>query len=182
MLTRRYVALSTTLVFVAPLIAAAPPQDFGAPTHAEERAAIEAQARRMDRAFETKHMQVWNEVLTADFKGVTPGKTYNKAEFVAGGKAEADAALPPVSVDIRHVRLDVEGRRATGESRERTCYRVRGKDARTHRLCYRQRFTDEWRKEHQVWRLAEIRYSPDRSFRIDGRLTTRREMRKLLGR
>lgn len=146
-----------------------------------DRALIEAQAKRMDRAFETRQMHVWDEVMASDFRAISPARTYCKAEYLAGGTEEANSARPPVSVNIAH-RETVQGLEATGEARERTCYTIKGKDGQTHRLCYRQQFSERWRKEGGVWRLTEIRYSPHRSFRLDGRLITRDEMRTIIGR
>lgn len=154
----------------------------GVPARNADAAAIERQSDRLDRAFETGRMSVWNDVLADDFHAFTPRGTYDKAAFIAGGTDEARSARQPVSVDVRHVRLDVRGGRATALSSERTCYGVRGAGRVEHRLCYRQRFTERWRKQGRVWRLADIRYGTGQSLRLDGRPVSRLELAKLLGR
>jgi hypothetical protein len=136
----------------------------------------------MDRAFEEKNLAVWDQVLTDDFRGITPRKNFTKAEFVSGGTAEAKSAIAPVSVDIRHTRIDVKGGMARAHSRERTCYGLRVPQSGVRRLCYRQSFSESWRKERGTWKLARIRYSPKQEFRLDGKIISRQQLREITDR
>jgi hypothetical protein len=166
-------------MFLLLMLAAAAPPGLGTEG---DRAAIDAQARRMDRAFESKDLAVWEDVLTRDFRGITPRKTFTKADFVAGGRAEAESALQPISVDIRHTRIDVKRRTATAQSQERTCYGLRVPRGGVRRLCYRQSFSESWRKEGATWKLARIHYSSKQEFRLDGEVMTRQQLRRITGR
>jgi hypothetical protein len=75
--------------------------------------------------------------------------------------------------------LNVAGATASADAKELTCYSVRARDGRKHRLCYRQSFSEVWRKEKGTWKVSQIRYAPEHEFRLDGRITSREELREI---
>ena len=154
---------------------------ISSPALATDRSAIQAQSRKLDRAFEKRDFRVWWRVLAPSFTASGPNsKTLTKEEYIDEAKSEARAALPPISVRNKLVSLRVQGGSADARWREFTCYGFRHKDRIKHRLCYRQFFRDEWRKTGTEWQATRTVYSVGSKFFLDGRLVGRQQIKKML--
>jgi hypothetical protein len=142
-------------------------------------AAIDAQTRKLERAFETKQFASWHRILSAGFRAGQSGP--GKSAFIKAGKAEAARALPPISVKVHNVRFEnLRGGDVRTEAKELTCYTFVTRKLVRHRLCYRQHFTETWSKERGVWKLTAIDDLPGGDVQIDGKHVSRAEARSIM--
>lgn len=145
----------------------------------KDRAAIDRQTQRLNRAFETKHFAAWNRIISDSFQ--IDGKGVGKAAFIAGGQAEAAHALPPVRANVRNVSFRKLAHNEIGtEARELTCYDFVTRKRLRHRLCYRQHFMATWQQQDDTWKLAAMHELPGQDFRIDGKRVSRDRARAAL--